>query len=317
LFICYINDMPETVQSLIYLYADDSKLCREVSSETDVSVLQQDLYKLQEWSTKWQLTFNTGKCKVMHMGKHNLRNDYIMLDGTVLEKTDVEKDLGVWVDKSLTFKDHVTHAINKANQILGLIRRSFIYIDEQSMKQLYTALVRPHLEYGNVVWYPRFKTDVEAIERVQHRATRMVPGLAKLPYEERLKKMKLPSLVYRRIRGDAIETYKYLHNIYSVNSAVLLPPLMTEVNTRGHNMRLQKRYCKTDTRANFFGYRTVNLWNCLPYEVVNSVSLGRFKGSFDKYFGDNCYKTSSEDVLSSAVRFDQVHKDTFRAVHRL
>ena len=74
-----------------------------------------------------------------------------------LQETMEEKDLGIWMDPTMKFSVHITHAASKANQILGLIRRSFTYIDPTLMKQLYTALVRPHLEYGNVVWHPKFK----------------------------------------------------------------------------------------------------------------------------------------------------------------
>ena len=89
--------------------------------------------------------------------------------------------------------------------MLGLIRRTFTYMGCELMKQLFTNVVRPHLEYGNVVWHLFLKQDIELLEGVQHRATRMVPGLAKFPYEESLRKMDLPSLAYRRTRGNAIE----------------------------------------------------------------------------------------------------------------
>ena len=92
------------------------------------------------------------------------------------------------------------------------------------MKQLYTALVRPHLEYGNVVlWHPQFKWDIYLLEKVQHRATKLVPQMRHLNYTDRLKAMDLPSLEYRRLRGDAIETYKYIHGKYQVDSSYLLP----------------------------------------------------------------------------------------------
>jgi len=77
-------------------------------------------------------------------------------------------------------------------------------------KTLYTALVRPHLEYANVVWHPRYKKEVEQLERVQRRATKLVCGCQNVPYESRLWQMELPSLVYRRYRGDMIEVFKYL-----------------------------------------------------------------------------------------------------------
>jgi len=119
----------------------------------------------------------------------------------------------------------MANAASKANQILGLIRRTFTHINCQLMKQLFVVLVRPHLEYGNVVWHPCLKKDMQLLEGVQHRATRMVPGLSKQNYEQRLKLMDLPSLSYRRLRGDIIEVglYKYVNGIYKVNSTDILP----------------------------------------------------------------------------------------------
>jgi len=80
---------------------------------------------------------------------------------------------------------------------------------------IHIALVR--LEYGNVVWHPFLKKDIELLESFQHRASKMIPGLKHLCYEDRLKAMDLPSLPHRRLRGDAIETYKYLHGEYQID----------------------------------------------------------------------------------------------------
>ena len=127
------------------------------------------------------------------------------------------------MDNSLKFSVHAARAASKANQILGLIRRSFVHLDIPLMRQLYISMVRPHLEYGNVIWHPQFKKDKEILENVQHRATRLVPSLSKYSYEERLRQMELPSLSHRRLRGDLIETFKYLHGIYRTNSSTVLP----------------------------------------------------------------------------------------------
>jgi len=126
----------------------------------------------------------------------------------VLQNSKMEKDLGIWMDDSLKFSDHVLLAAKKANQILGMIKRSFNYLDMSTVKLLYVCMIRPHLEYGNVVWHPRFKKDMNLLDNVQHRATRMMPGFRNLSYEERLRRLDLPTLTYRRFRGDAIETYK-------------------------------------------------------------------------------------------------------------
>ena len=178
--------------------------------------------------------------------------------------------------------------VSKSNKILGLIRRSFKYLDTTILKQLFIALVRPHLEYGNVVWYPQFKKDVDKIEGIQRRATRLLPELKNLDYETRLKILDLPSLVYRRYRGDAIETYKYLHGLYQVNHdgifCLCASDPVPQVTTRGHSYKLCKKRCNTRSRQQFFGNRIVNLWNSLPEDVVSAPSLNTFKSRLDKHW---------------------------------
>jgi len=97
----------------------------------------------------------------------------------------------------------------------------------------------------------------------------MVPGLSRLSYEERLRKMNLPSLMYRRIIGDAIEAYTYLHGIYKVDCSELRP-LYEQGSIRGHCLKLKKRGFKTQLRQNFFENHIVNVWNSLPTEVVTA-----------------------------------------------
>jgi hypothetical protein len=296
LFICYINDLPDIVNSFIYMYADDTKLFRRVDNNEDREELQRDLDLLGEWASKWQLRFNVEKCKTMHLGTtHDTRFKYEMKRSNgqppqTLEETTEEKDLGVLISSTLKPSAHIVAAVNKANQILGLIRRSFTYMDIPLMKQLYTSLVRPHLEFGNIILHPHLKGDMGLLERVQHRATRMIPGLAKLDYEARLAKMDLPSLAFRRARGDAIETYKFLHGIYKVDPSSMLPLYTTDgVTTRGHSLKLQKRDCRTQLRKNFFGLRTVNSWNQLPETIVQASSVNAFKGLYDRHFADQRY----------------------------
>ena len=122
-----------------------------------------------------------------------------------------EKDLGVTFDSDVSFREHIATKINKANSITGLIRRSFTFLDCESFTKLYCALVRPHLEYGQSIWSPHLMKDLDAIENVQIRATRLVDGLHNMSYSERLQKLDLPTLRYRRLRGDIIEIFKHVH----------------------------------------------------------------------------------------------------------
>lgn len=310
LFVCYINDMPDNIASFIYMYADDTKIFRRADSDRDRQALQRDIDELARWAEKWQLRFNVEKCKIMHLGgARNGQQKYEMvrLDNGArmeLQGTAEERDLGVWMSNTGKPSSHVAHVVSKANQLLGLIRRTFTYMDCSLMKQLFTSIIRPHLEYANVVWHPYLKKEIEMVEAVQHRATRMVPGMAKLSYEERLRKMDLPTLVYRRNRGDAIEAFKYLKGSYRVDCSEMLPLHETAgMTTRGHRMKLQKKECRTQLRANFFGNRIVNLWNSLPEYVVEAPSVNCFKGRFDRYSVGNRFsmewRTAVEERMHS------------------
>ena len=134
---------------------------------------------------------------------------------TTLENVDSEKEIGVTIDQHLNLeKKHIQTKINKANQIVGLTRRSFVHLDNRTFSLLFKALVRPHLEYASSIWSPYKKKDIETIENVQKRTTRMLPQMKNLNYEERLKLLKTPTLKFRRMRGDMIEAFKILTRLY-------------------------------------------------------------------------------------------------------
>ena len=105
---------------------------------------------------------------------------------TVLETTNLEKDLRINVDPSLTFSWHTEMQVTKANKILGLIRRAYEYLDGDSLTKLFTALVRPHLEFSNSAWSPKLVKDKKILKGVQCHATKLVPERQDLPYKERL-----------------------------------------------------------------------------------------------------------------------------------
>ena len=286
LFILFVNDMPDVVHSYIQMFADDTKVFKEIASPQDSHDLQSDLDALQKWSADWLLSFNAEKCKVLHVGnkgdddvsKYSMIKDASNIE---LETTNLEKDLGAYIDPTLNFSTHCEKQVNKANRILGLIRRSYSYLDEKSLVKLFTSLVRPHLEYCNSACSPVFKKDCQLLENVQRRATKLVSKLRDLTYEERLKRLDLPSLYFRRARGDMIETYKHLHDIYT-NQASYIKKDTTQA--RGHSRKLKKERASKVIRQNFFSLRVTNAWNRLPVAVVEAPSLNCFKNRLDGYW---------------------------------
>ena len=162
------------------------------------------------------MEFNVDKCKIMHIGQNNPKSTYNM-DGKNLEATLSEKDLGALIDYKLDFGSHIKEIVGRANRMLGMIRVSFACLNIRMFLNLYMALVRPLLEYCIQVWSPHLRKHINLIEGVQRRATRMVPELKHLSYEERLDKLKLTTLEERRARGDMIETYKIITGKEKVN----------------------------------------------------------------------------------------------------
>ena len=202
LFLVYKNELEEGVKGSILKFADDTKLFRKTTEIGDKQNLQDDIDKLVKWSEKLQILFNFGKCKCLHTGPGNTGMNYEM-GGTILNKTVKEKDLGVTMNANMTVSEQCRIAASKGNQILGMIRRNITYKENSFIVPLYKAIVRPHLEYCIQAWNPHLRKDVDILEKIQRRATKLIPGLRDLRYEERLKECGLTTLETRRLRGGS------------------------------------------------------------------------------------------------------------------
>ena len=154
------------------------------------------------------------------------------------------------------------------------------------LAQLFKALIRPILEYGNAAWHPHHKKRCSEVEEVQRRATKLLAHLKDKSYPERLKTLHLPSLEHRRLRGDMIEVYKYLHDFYKVDSPKLPYAKLETRILRGNSMKLQKVRSRLEVRSNYFTNRVVNEWNSLPSNVVTAPTLNSFKSRLDYFWKD-------------------------------
>ena len=165
--------------------------------------------------------------------------------------------------------------------MVGLIRRSFTYMDEDMFRTLYSTMVRPILEYAQVIWSPWLKKHINTLEAVQRRATKLVPHIRDKTYEDRLRHLDLYSLSYRRRRGDLIQLYRLVNRKDNIDIDELVT-FDEGSRTRGHALKLKKLNGTKNCRKFHFSRRVFNDWNRLSADVVNSTSLDVFKASIDK-----------------------------------
>ena len=210
------------------------------------------------------------------------------MDGVELEHVFEERDLGVIVDSHMKFEEHISTKVKKANSIAGLIRRSFTFLEPAFFKKLYITFVRPHLEGNNSVWAPYFRKHVRTIEQVQMRATKCVDGFGQLTYEERLRRLNLPTLAHRRKRGDMIEVFKHakIYDKASISSSMRF----RERPSRKHGYQIFRTEANDGVRGqqrNSFYFRTASTWNDLPSSVVDSKTVKGFKNNLDAHWEDD------------------------------
>ena len=198
------------------------------------------------------MLFNFGKCKCIHIGHGNVDEEYKMGDA-VLGRTTQEKDLRITFSADMKVSERCGIAASNGNQILGLIRRTIMYKEKQLIVPLYKAIIRTHLEYFIQAWRPYRTKDIDKLERIQRRTTKMIPELRDLSYESRLLQCGLTTLENRRLRGDQIEVFKIVNG----------------------NEDVDRKYS--------FSQRVINEWNKLPNDCVNASSVNMFKNKIDRY----------------------------------
>ncbi|XP_038064885.1 uncharacterized protein LOC119735252 [Patiria miniata] len=220
----------------------------------------------------------------MHMGNNNPGCIYQMGD-TKLQERDQEKDLGVYICNNCKSSVQCAKSAQKAMNSLRVIKRTFKHITKDSFAVLYKTYIRLHLEYCVQAWNPGLRKDIHTLEKVQRRATKLVPAVRHLSYPDMLEALDLYSLEQRRTRGDLIEVFK-IFNGFDKTEPTRFFKISNTRETRGHNMKIFKSGMNKALRCrqDFFSQRVVNTWNDLPSYVVNAKTTNSFKHELDEYW---------------------------------
>jgi len=216
---------------------------------------------------------------IMHLGARNAQHTYVM-ESQPLEVVTEEKDLGVTVCNNLKPARQCQLAYAKASKALGLISRTISFKSASVLLKLYKSLVRPHLEYCVSAWSPYYEKDKFLLERIQHRFTRMIPGLKKLPYKERIQQLGLWTLEERRNRADLLQVFQMYKGLSSAKFSDFYT-LSTSLTTRRHTAKIAKCRCHLDIRRFFCSWMVIDRWNRLQQSVIDSSSVNCFTNGLE------------------------------------
>lgn len=297
LFLVFVNDLPDVIRNSHYsLFADDLKIYRTINDSHDASLLQEDLSNILEWTIMNNLPLNIKKCKfISFTKKHVPISASYNLDGTSLEEVSEMRDLGVILDKHLTFNKHIDKIVKKSFAMLGFVWRNCKdFRNVSALKMAYCALVRSNLEYCSSIWSPHYQCHIDRIEKVQKRFLYYLSGhqgrrRSLANYTNRLHYFELTSLENRRFNADQIFLYKIFNN------KIMCPQLLSKFNLviprRGSRVVNYRPFYLRSARTNVGQFSIINrisrqhnqLFAKNPHRFdLFACTLSKFKSNLNK-----------------------------------
>ncbi len=305
LFLLYINDLPSVTRTAkVALFADDVKCSKVITSVSDCRELQGDLDVIGAWSATWRLRFSPTKCSVLTVSRklNPIKFDYLINMSVIARVTEV-KDLGVTITKDLKSNMHCRDIKGKAMAKVGMIKRTLGACPPLgTVKQLFISLVRSTLEYGSQVWSPHTSECIKLVESVQRRATKYMLGYADINYKDRLLKLNILPLTFRREILDLTFLFKCINNLNCVELSKHLARA-----TPGRGLRsaasdaISFKVPRTRTVAYEASYfvRVSKLWNLLDTDIRLSPSVGSFKVNLNKFYLNKLKSSFDPDDICS------------------
>jgi hypothetical protein len=285
LFILYINDIFEVVKhSKVKVFADDSKLHKDIKTAADHRLLQEDLAAVVKWASNNNMELNEDKFMLLHHGKNqDLKQHYSLPSGKDLKPEDYVKDLGVYVDADIRWRHHIVLKSAAAAKKAGWILRTFISRDKATMMLLFKSLVRSIIEYCCPLWSPHLVCDIIQVESVQRSFTSKICGLNSSNYWERLKQLNLYSLQRRRERYMIILIWKIYYNLIPNDINIVFQHSGRRGITCIRPLGSSKFSSVNTMKFHSFSSTASALFNTVPADIKSITFLTTFKTELDKF----------------------------------
>ena len=288
LFLIYINDIVNDINSNIRLFADDTSLYLIVEDpETAADLMNSDLEKIHQWAQSWLVNFNPNKTEQMIISRKAVppRHPNLEMNNVDIQKVDSHKHLGLIINKTCSWYEHILDITAKAWKRINILRSLMYKLDRKTLETVYISFIRPTLEYGDAIWDNCSKTEKDEIESVQYEAARIVTGATRSCSKSKLlEETGWDSLEHRRYKHRMVTFFKMVHKEVPAYLKNLVPPRVHQVTQRqlrsGSNIHIPS--ARTNIYQNSFIPRTSKDWNSLPINVMSNPSLPQFKKYLDK-----------------------------------
>ena len=273
LFLIYVNDLCAitlSTGSKVTMYADDLVLHKVVDAETAFIGLQKDIDNIVQWSRSNKVKLNKSKCKVMLFSHKRHAMPPVFIENEQIEQVYTYKYLGVTITPTLKWDEHIDQLCLRAKKLLGYLYRIFYRnVQPSSLCDLFTALIRPILEYASQVWDPYTLKNKHKIESLQKYALRICSGRWSASYEELLDLFELPTLASRREYLRVITLHKFHSgHSYLPPDILNLQPATSTRSSTSNSYRIP--FARTAQFQHSFWPRTLQVWNHLPYDIIDN-----------------------------------------------
>jgi hypothetical protein len=280
LFLLYINDIADTINSPMRLFADDSIIFREIHTHDDHLALQEDINQVSKWASQWKMAFNVKKCFLLPITLKKKRSNHLYtMDDKPISAVDSHPYLGVHISSNLSWNPHCDQVTTKANKTLGIVQHALGPCNKSVKERAYTALVHPGLEYATGAWNPHTDRNVDQLEKVQRRAARFVCGdyRRKTSVTGLLQDLGWESLEHRRIMAQLSLFFKIHTKQVDIEFPSSVSPSLGTSTRARHQNKLQHIQCYILIYRYALFPRLIPIWNALPSHVVGCTDTKQFQ----------------------------------------